>query len=181
MSAPALKHNARDLLKQQLKADRAVLIAAFRADGKPEKLLRGLRQSVDMVLTQAWQSVGLPANSALVGVGGYGRGELYPASDVDILILLGEPADAITRARLEDLVQLLWDLGLEIGHSIRTVDECMIESAADITVQTSLLEARLVHGDSALFAELMLRYQQALDPQAFYHAKMAEIPQRQAK
>jgi [protein-PII] uridylyltransferase len=181
MPAAAQKKETRELLKQRLKAERAQLIAPFRADGMPEKLLRGLRQSVDAVLTDAWKSVALPANSALVGVGGYGRGELFPHSDVDILILLGEPATAITQAKLEELVQLLWDLGLEIGHSIRTVDECMIESQADITVQTSLLEARLVHGDAALFEQLQARYQAALDPQAFFHAKTAEMRLRHAK
>jgi [protein-PII] uridylyltransferase len=181
MPAAALKQQSRDLLKQQLKADRQLLTAAFRADGKPEKLLRGLRQSVDAVLTEAWLSVGLPPNTALVGVGGYGRGELFPYSDVDLLILLAEPADAITQAKLEELVQMLWDLGLEIGHSIRTVDQCMSESQADITVQTSLLEARLVHGDAALFAQLKQRYHEALDPQAFFQAKTAEMRLRHAK
>ena len=181
MPAAALKKENRDLLKQQLKADRLVLIAAFRDDGKPEKLLRGLRQSVDSVLTQAWQAVGLPASTALVGVGGYGRGELFPYSDVDLLILLSEPADAITQAKLEELVQMLWDLGLEIGHSIRTIDECMSESRADITVQTSLLEARLITGDAPLFEQLQARYAEALDPQAFFQAKMAEMRLRHAK
>ena len=141
-------------LKQRLKAERQLVIADFRENGKPEKLLRGLRQSVDGVLADAWRAAGLPLDTALVGVGGYGRGELFPYSDVDLLILLGAPADALTQARLEHFVQLLWDLGLEIGHSIRTVDECMSESAADITVQTSLLEARLVAGSEPLFAEL---------------------------
>lgn len=181
MPAAALKKESRDLLKQQLKAERQAHIAAFKEDGKPEKLLRGLRQSVDAVLTEAWQAVALPANTALVGVGGYGRGELFPYSDVDLLILLGEPADAITQARLEELVQMLWDLGLEIGHSIRTVDECMTESKADITVQTSLLEARLVTGDAALFEQLQERYNKALDPQAFFNAKAAEMRLRHAK
>ncbi|MCE3602231.1 [protein-PII] uridylyltransferase [Massilia sp. P8910] len=181
MPAAALKKQSRDLLKQRLKAERALLIAAFRADGKPEKLLRGLRHSVDEVLTEAWQTVGLPASTALVGVGGYGRGELFPYSDVDLLILLGEPADAITRAKLEELVQMLWDLGLEIGHSIRTIDECMSESKADITVQTSLLEARLVCGDAMLFEQLQERYLGALDPRAFFHAKAAEMRLRHAK
>jgi [protein-PII] uridylyltransferase len=181
MPAAALKKQSRDLLKQQLKADRAVLIAAFRDDGKPEKLLRGLRQSVDAVLTQAWEAAGLPANTALVGVGGYGRGELFPYSDVDLLILLGQPADIMTQARLEELVQMLWDLGLEIGHSIRTVDECMTESKADITVQTSLLEARLISGDAQLFEQLQDRYDRAMDPQAFFHAKAAEMRLRHAK
>ncbi|HEY0062970.1 MAG TPA: [protein-PII] uridylyltransferase, partial [Telluria sp.] len=181
MPAAALKKETRDLLKQRLKAERLAHIAAFREDGKPEKLLRGLRQSVDTVLTEAWESVGLPANTALVGVGGYGRGELFPYSDVDLLILLGQPADAITQARLEELVQMLWDLGLEIGHSIRTVDECMSEAKADITVQTSLLEARIVTGDAALFEEMQRRYDKALDAQAFFHAKAAEMRLRHAK
>ncbi|RSZ60317.1 [protein-PII] uridylyltransferase [Massilia atriviolacea] len=181
MPAAALKKQSRDLLKQRLKAERALLIAAFRADGKPEKLLRGLRHSVDEVLSEAWQTVGLPSSTALVGVGGYGRGELFPYSDVDLLILLSEPADAITQARLEELVQMLWDLGLEIGSSIRTIDECLSESKADITVQTSLLEARLVCGDAALFEQLQQRYAAALDPQAFFHAKAAEMRLRHAK
>ncbi|MGZ3181537.1 MAG: [protein-PII] uridylyltransferase [Telluria sp.] len=177
----ALQQAPRALLKQRLKAERTSLIAAFRADGKPEKLLRSLRQSVDGVLTEAFRAAGLPANTALVAVGGYGRGELFPFSDVDILILLGAPPDAATQGKLEDLVQLLWDLGLEIGHSIRTVDECMSEAKADITVQTSLLEARLIDGDAALFAALQERYQQAMDPQAFFHAKTAEMRLRHAK
>ena len=176
-----MKKQLRDQLKLQLKAGRQVVIAGFAADGKPEKLLRSLRQSVDAVLGTAWQEAGLPPDTALVGVGGYGRGELFPHSDVDLLILLARAPDAPTQARLEELVQLLWDLGLEIGHSIRTVDECLSESKADITVQTSLLEARLVCGDAVLFAELQQRYQGALDPQAFFHAKTAEMRQRHAK
>jgi [protein-PII] uridylyltransferase len=181
MEVAAPLDQARTRLKHKLKAERQQVIAAFRHDGKPEKLLRGLRRCVDAVLAEAWQASGLPANTALIGVGGYGRGELFPQSDVDVLILLGTPADAMTQARLESLVQLFWDLGLEIGHSIRTVDECMVESEADITVQTSLLEARLVCGDSALFAQLQKRYRDAMDPQAFFQAKTAEMRLRHAK
>jgi [protein-PII] uridylyltransferase len=181
MPLAAPNQQARTQLRQRLKAERQQVFAAFRKDGKPEKLLRSLRQCVDDVLAEAWRVSGLPANTALVGVGGYGRGELFPYSDVDVLILLGAPPDALTQARLEALVQLLWDLGLEIGHSIRTVDECMIESAADITVQTSLLEARLVDGDAALFGQLQRRHREALDPQAFFQAKTAEMRLRHAK
>jgi [protein-PII] uridylyltransferase len=181
MAVTAPSTPTRDLLKQQLKADRLEVISAFKADSKPEKFLRCLRHSVDAVLEKAWLAAGLPANTALVGVGGYGRGELFPFSDVDLLILLGDAPDAPTTAKLEELIQLLWDLGLEIGHSIRTVDECMTESSADITVQTSLLEARLVCGDMALFAELQQRYQAALDPQAFFNAKTVEMRLRHAK
>jgi len=168
-------------LKAQLKSERQVIIGTFRTDGMPEKLLRSLRQSVDAVLTAAWHHARLPANTALVGVGGYGRGELFPYSDVDLLILLEQAPDADTTEKLEGLVQLLWDLGLEIGSSIRTVEECLTESKADITVQTSLLEARLICGNEALFAELQVRYDDAMDPQAFYQAKLLEMRQRHAK
>jgi [protein-PII] uridylyltransferase len=168
-------------LRQRLKDERQHIIADFRENGRPERLLRGLRHSVDGVLSDAWKAAGLPADAALVGVGGYGRGELFPHSDVDLLILLGNPPDALTQARLENFVQLLWDLGLEIGHSIRTVDECMVESGADITVQTSLLEARRIEGSEIVFAELQRRYAEAMDAQAFFHAKTAEMRLRHAK
>jgi [protein-PII] uridylyltransferase len=168
-------------LKERLKAERQATIAAFKADGKPEELLATLRQSVDTALTQAWQESGLPATAALVAVGGYGRGELFPYSDVDVLILLRAAPDPALQSKLEELVQLFWDLGLEIGHSIRTVEDCLVESAADITVQTSLLEARLVTGNRTLFRELQERCSASIDPQAFFQAKTLEMRQRHAK
>jgi [protein-PII] uridylyltransferase len=168
-------------LKEQLKAGRQASIAEFKADGKPEKLLMKLRQGVDAALIQAWKVSNLPASAALVAVGGYGRGELFPYSDVDVLILLDSAPDAALQRTLEELVQLLWDLGLEIGHSIRTIDECLTESAADITVQTSLLEARLVTGNRKLFRTLQQRCREAMDPQAFFQAKTLEMRQRHVK
>lgn len=168
-------------LKDQLRNERQAALAAFRADVRPDKLLTALRRSVDRTLIQAWEGLGMPPGSALVAVGGYGRGELFPYSDVDVLILLDAPPDADRRAKLEELVQLFWDLGLEIGHSIRTVDECLTEAAADITVQTSLLEARLVTGNRRLFRTLRERCRAAMDPQAFFRAKTLEMRQRHAK
>ncbi|HEX8884476.1 MAG TPA: [protein-PII] uridylyltransferase [Noviherbaspirillum sp.] len=168
-------------LKEELKSGRQNEIVSYEAHGKPERLTTALRQLVDRVLTQAWRACGMPEKSALVAVGGYGRGELFPYSDVDVLILLAAPPNEQEQARLEEMVQLLWDLGLEIGHSIRTVEECLSESAADITVQTSLLEARLVTGNRALFGELVEKCREAMDPQAFFEAKILELHQRHAK
>jgi [protein-PII] uridylyltransferase len=168
-------------LKEQLKTGRQDAISTFQADGKPEKLLARLRQNVDVALTQAWKTAGLPPTAALVAVGGYGRGELFPYSDVDVLILLQSTPDATLQGKLEELVQTLWDIGLEIGHSIRTIDECLTESAADITVQTSLLEARLVTGNRKLFQFLQDRFNAAMDPQAFFQAKTLEMRQRHVK
>jgi [protein-PII] uridylyltransferase len=182
MASPAVKvPSLAQTLKEQLKAGRQEAIAAFEADGKPESLLARLRQNVDLILTLAWQSFGLPANTALVAVGGYGRGELFPGSDVDVLILLEAAPDADLRGKLEEIVQMFWDLGLEIGHSIRTIEECLGESAADITVQTSLLEARLVTGNRRLFQRLQERCAQAMDSKAFFRAKTLEMHQRHAK
>ena len=168
-------------LKEQLKTERQKAIAAFQADGKPEKLLMTLRQNVDAALIEAWHGFGLPPSAVLVAVGGYGRGELFPHSDVDVLILLGGTPNAELQPKLEELVQLFWDIGLEIGHSIRTIDECLSEAAADITVQTSLLEARLITGNRKLFDFLLDRCKAAMNPQAFFQAKTLEMHQRHAK
>jgi [protein-PII] uridylyltransferase len=169
------------ILKEQLKSGHQAALAAFETDGKPDRLLTQLRRNVDVALTQAWNAHDLGADSTLVAVGGYGRGELFPYSDVDVLILLPAAPQAERREKLEKLVQILWDIGLEIGHSIRTVDECLSEAAADITVQTSLLEARLVTGNAALFETLQMRCHEAMDPRAFFQAKTLEMQQRHAK
>jgi [protein-PII] uridylyltransferase len=166
-------------LKEQLKARYQILTAAFSLHNKkPEELLHDICHSVDVALIELWHAIKLPNDLSLIGVGGYGRGELFPYSDVDVLILLPRPADAALREKLELLVQQLWDLGLEIGHSIRTVDECLFESAADITVQTSLLEARLITGSRKLFRSLKDQYSAAMNPQAFFQAKTLELRQR---
>ena len=168
-------------LKEQLKTERQHIISSFQEDVRPEKLLAKMCQSVDAALTQAWQSFDLPRSTALVAVGGYGRGELFPHSDVDVLILLESTPSAELQAKLEEIVQLFWDIGLEIGHSIRTIDECLSESSADITVQTSLLEARLITGNKKLFQFLQDRFKAAMDPQAFFQAKTLEMRQRHVK
>jgi len=168
-------------LKEELKAERKIVIDRFLQDGKAEQLLTQLRINVDAALSKAWTAFELPDSAALVAVGGYGRGELFPHSDVDVLILLQDAPNAALQAKLEELVQLFWDIGLEIGHSIRTIDECLNEAEADITVQTSLLEARLVIGNATQFQLLKVRCNAAMDPQAFFQAKTLELRQRHAK
>ncbi|MFC7299408.1 [protein-PII] uridylyltransferase [Herminiimonas aquatilis] len=168
-------------LKEQLKAERQAVIDQFLQDGKAEQLLTHLKDKVDSALSKAWTTFDLPASAALVAVGGYGRGELFPHSDVDVLILLQDAPDEALQGKLEELIQLFWDIGLEIGHSIRTIDECLSESAADITVQTSLLEARLIMGNKAQFELLKERCDAAMDPRAFFQDKTLELRQRHAK
>jgi [protein-PII] uridylyltransferase len=171
-------------LKEQLKARHQLLTAEFSLNKiKPEVLLHELCHSVDLALIELWHALELPKSVSLCGVGGYGRGELFPYSDVDVLVLLpsSPDADEPLRIKLELLVQHFWDLGLDFGHSIRTVDECLQESKADITVQTSLLEARLITGNRQLFRTLREKYNAAMNPQDFFRAKTLELRQRHIK
>jgi [protein-PII] uridylyltransferase len=114
----------------------------------------------------------------VLAVGGYGRGELYPASDVDLLILLPEQADDALTAQLERLVCLLWDIGLEIGHSVRTIEECLEQASGDTTVQTAMIEARLLAGSAPLFAGFSVRVKAALDAKNFFQTKRIEQEDR---
>ncbi|MBB4011527.1 [protein-PII] uridylyltransferase [Niveibacterium umoris] len=142
------------------------------------RLLRDNANLVDGVLRDIWQVAGVPDAASLIAVGGYGRGQLFPNSDVDLLILLAEEPDRPTQQRIERLVGLFWDIGLEVGHSVRTLEECAEESARDVTVQTNLLEARLLAGDAGIFERMLEQQRAALDLPAFFIAKRAEQEQR---
>ena len=168
-------------LKQQLSETRQAAISAYLKNPDPARLLKTLSRCVDTALVQAWRDIGIPPGNALVGVGGYGRGELFPFSDVDVLFLLSRSSDATLEKKLEQLIQAFWDMGLHIGHSVRTIDECLIASAEDITIQTSLLEARLVTGSRDLFKQLVKRYDIAMNAPDFFLAKTLEARQRHQK
>ena len=167
--------------RQQLTAMREAAVTDFQTHPRPQWLLKTLCHSVDRVLAGIWKSVGIPSRHTLVAVGGYGRGELFPHSDVDVLVLLADSPDDALNAKLEAFIQELWSLGLTIGHSVRTVAECIEEAANDITIQTSLLEARFVTGSRKLFRQMKERYDAAMDPQAFFIAKTLETRQRHLK
>ena len=161
------------------------LKARFLAEEPVETLVHARAALIDTVLRQAWfEHLGNgDRHGALVAVGGYGRGELHPCSDIDILLLVARPPDDAARSQVERLITFLWDIGLEVGHSVRTVGECVQESAADVSVMTTLLEARLLHGDAALFEAMNV----ALSPpgiwpeQEFFEAKLKEQTDRHLK
>ena len=174
------------VMRQRLAADKAALIAHFGA-ARPTAtaaaaLTRGLARLVDAALVELWTACGMPGVVALVAVGGYGRGELFPYSDVDVLVLLpdGLAADAM-RPALEGFITACWDIGLEIGSAVRNLAECAAEAARDVTVQTALLESRRVHGPARLFAALRQRLADEMDPRAFLRAKTLEMSQRHTK
>jgi len=104
---------------------------------------------------------------------GYGRGTLYPYSDVDVLVLLPDQASDAARARVEELVGVLWDIGLEIGHSVRTIAGCSEEASRDVTVQTTLLESRLVAGNRKLYSSFVKSIEEGLDVPYFRRSQAA--------
>ncbi len=167
-------------IRQSLRAARAALQQDFADHPRPQRQLHAHAKLVDEHLRMVWQMLAMPPELALVAVGGYGRGELYPHSDIDLLILLPQRPDDALQQRLQELVGILWDIGLEVGHSIRTVGDCMAESS-DVTVQTNLLETRLITGDQPLFVEMHETLTNHLSRRAFYLAKVQEQEKRHAR
>ena len=176
-AVPAEEAHPRDTLK----AERAHLFAQFDQHANVQQLVTKLARAVDRSLVQLWQEEQMPADCALIAVGGYGRGELFPHSDVDILLLLPHTADKALESRLEAFIGRCWDMGLDIGSSVRTVDECIKEAEQDVTVRTSLLEARLLTGDEGLYRTFETHYQGHLDAADFFQSKLLEMRQRHAK
>ena len=169
-------------LRQRYREGKAALIEQFmreRPSGRSsQRLLKGLAQHVDLTLQELMSALPMPEGLALVAVGGYGRGELFPHSDIDVLVLLPQAASTDGVA---DFITACWDTGLEIGSSVRTVEECVAEAQRDVTVQTALLESRLVAGKRRLFERFRAATAAVLDPRAFLRAKTLEMQQRHVK
>jgi len=161
-------------------------IAKSTANGRGLKPTLGrLAKLADKLLVQLWRNAGFEQGEALIAVGGYGRGELFPSSDVDVLVLLPDNVIAeespVLKAKLEAFIGSCWDSGLEIGSSVRTLKDCIDESEKDITVKTSLLESRLLAGSRELYQQFQQSYHEAMDPHAFFVAKTLELNQRHNK
>jgi [protein-PII] uridylyltransferase len=181
--APSPQHSQQQIARwrQTLADGRASLRQAFHDKQSCRQLLRHHCALMDGLLESIWQELRFPPSMSLLAVGGYGRGELFPYSDIDLLILLQTEADESQRQSLEQLISLYWDIGLEVGHSVRTVDECVEEAQRDITVQTNLLEARLICGSRQKFEQFSKALSAQFDPQAFFEAKLLEQHQRHAR
>ena len=173
---------------RQEKSQLIAQMAAEHGTRSVGKRLHALAQLTDAELMRLWVQAGLQqgqqASGCLVAVGGYGRAELFPHSDVDVLVLLPDTADIehneALKTSLSVFITACWDAGLEIGSSVRTVAQCMQE-AADVTVQTSLLEARFLCGDAALYAGFEAAFLSQLDARAFFNAKQLELRQRHTR
>lgn len=181
---PGAPHPVADLreliasARARLGEEQRRLREAYEQKGSAPAYLRGRARLVDAVLREIWSRLAMPKDVALVAVGGYGRGELYPASDIDILFLVPDSEEGTERKRLEPLIGLLWDIGLDIGHSVRSVEECLSEAEKDISVQTTLLESRRLCGSRKRVEDLMQRMREQLDPPTFLKAKQLEQAER---
>ncbi len=136
---------------------------------------------IDELMTRAWNRIVEPGSDdiALVAVGGYGRGELHPHSDIDLLIVLEQGAQPAHRESLERFLAFLWDIGLDVGHSVRSVDQCVQEAERDITVMTNLMESRLIAGAGGLHRAMQARTApDRLWPTRRYFAGKSEEQQR---
>lgn len=178
---PAMDKPAFEAVKAGLQDGRVSITEKFGSGYTASAVLSRLSHVVDRTLRFVWHQSGVPRSLALLAVGGYGRRELFPYSDVDVLVLLPSTPSAPEIAVLEDLIGRFWDLGIEVGHSVRTVPECLEESSRDLTVLTALMDARRVTGNARLFAQLRIEAASIISAEQFYRAKLLEQEQRHAK
>ena len=168
-------------LRQRIKDCRSQNAAGWHGHGNPLQLSQQLSQAIDDCVNLLWAEAGLE-EIALVAVGGYGRGELAPYSDIDLLILLPHASHARQyEASIAGFVTGLWDIGLDAGHSVRDVDECIHQAQNDLTVATALLESRLLAGPQALLSQLQARWQSSISLDWFVQGKKLELRQRHAR
>jgi len=193
-SSPAVRAALLRLLKQRLAQGRAAAEAMLRADGGGHACAERLSHLMDEVIRALYDFVAghvYPARNpssaehmAVVAVGGYGRGTLAPGSDIDLLFVLPYKQTPWGEQVVEYMLYVLWDLGLKVGHATRDIDECIRLSRTDMTIRTSILEARFVQGRESLFETLVARFDQEVvkDTGAeFVQAKLAERDARHAK
>ena len=124
------------------------------------------------------------AGLAIIAVGGYGRGTLAPGSDIDLLFLLKDQQDKWAEPVIEYVLYMLWDMGFKVGHATRDNDECMRQAKEDMTIRTSILEARYLLGEHALYKQLVDRFNQEIVANTaaeFIEAKLAERDERHEK
>ncbi len=171
------------VLKAALQAGQSQLDDIFQEhkENRINELVHARAWLVDQILRMAWQQYSWPEEAALVAVGGYGRRELHPQSDVDLLILLGNGLDASSWHRCtQEFITFIWDLGLQIGSSVRTLEDCCEQAKNDITIATSLIESHTIIGKADLREQAFdwVISEQAWGNEAFYKARIESQQER---
>ena len=171
--------------KTTIEAGQQTLDEQFRENMPIRPLIYGRAWLIDQILAQAWERSSLDQDPqmSLVAVGGYGRGELHPHSDIDLLVLYHGSALKRHQAELESFLTFLWDIGLKVGHSVRTVKQCRDLAKDDITVATSVMESHTLAGSPDLLAQLrkLTQANKVWSPMKFFTAKREEQIQRHNK
>ncbi|SFN77893.1 UTP--GlnB (protein PII) uridylyltransferase, GlnD [Formivibrio citricus] len=168
-------------IRQDWTASRNALKSRYPDPRYASPVLHQLTALSDRILRELWSQHDFPQDLLLVAVGGYGRCEHYPFSDTDLLILLPDELPPPVLEKLEAFIGRLWDVGMDIGHSVRTLAECIDEAGKDVTVQTALLENHLLAGDPTRFAAFRDTVHRHLDPKEFFEAKLLEQQARYGK
>jgi len=165
-------------LRHALACVEAAQRASFSAGVPAEGLLRERARLIDLLIGEAWQRTAAADHPdiTLVAVGGYGRGELHPCSDVDLLVLLPDQARDRSRDSISCFLALLWDAGIEVRHSTRTVSECHDDARADLTLATALMEARWLLGPEEPFLAMqaIINAPDVWPARQFFEAKLRE-------
>ena len=160
------------------------LAERFRRNEPIETLVTARAHVIDQVIVSSWLHFAgdLLSSADLVAVGGYGRGELHPHSDIDLLVLIDNTDNDADEA-IGRFLTFLWDIGLEVGHSVRTLDDCETQARADVSVLTTLMETRLLHGPGRLFGELPARIgtDRMWSSAEFFQAKTEEQRERHSR
>ena len=170
--------------RDELKAQQNALETAFYQHKNTSLLLKQQSLLIDNLLKKIWLEnidANSTINACLIAVGGYGRQQLFPYSDIDLLILLPEAAPQELNNEIESLVGLLWDIGLNVGHSVRSLQECVDEAANDVTVQTNLTETRLLCGKKGDYQAFLKAFNSTMQPATYFAAKFKEQDNRHAK
>ena len=167
-------------LRRRAGAARAQVVSRFAAGEPARALVPALAGAIDTVLVDAWRLHDVGEHAALVAVGGYGRGELHPASDIDVLVLTPENPSRAVLESAQAFIACLWDLHLDVGHSVRSPAQCVALARSDVTIATSLMESRLLAGAQALHEQMRESATGAAvwSSREFLQAKLAEQAER---
>ena len=168
-------------LKKELALNELNLIKLFLKKRDSHSYLLAHSLLVDQILNKLWQALEFKDEASLVACGGYGRQELFPFSDVDLLILIPKKVNHSLNQKIEQFITQAWDIGLRIGHSVRNIDETKREIKRDVTIHTNLLESRYLDGDKTLYKHLKIIIHDSINPIQFYEAKLKEQDHRHLK
>lgn len=161
--------------------EKEALKESFEETGDVARYLACHTRLLESVIDERAKSLSLPLGVALLAAGGFGRAEVFPFSDIDLLVLIPEDLPENDAERVSSFLTSLWDLGLSVGASVRTARETLADCTQDIALSTNFLEARFLYGNKELFEATRAEYLKALNPVTFFREKELEMHQRHRK